>query len=49
MFMTEILLKRYPKKVDSQKKKQYTLEVGLEAYVKKVPKVLLEMKKVRLP
>lgn len=44
--MTEILLKRYPRKVDKEKRKEYTLEFGQEAYLKKEPRISLEMRKV---
>ena len=43
--MTEVLLKKYPKKVDQQKRREYKLEIGQEAYVKKEPKVSLDMRK----
>lgn len=44
--MTQTLLKKYPKKVDVQKRKEYTLEFGQEAYIKKEPRVSIDIRKV---
>jgi len=44
--MMETLLKKYPKKVDQQKRREYKLEFGQEAYIKKEPKMPLAIQRM---